>query len=360
MPALAVSAELKRRGAEVRFVGSKRPEDRKLVEAAGFPFIPISTGKFRRYFSLQTLVEPFRAYAGYRQSLKLIKAFRPDVVFAKGGYAAVPVVRAARRRRIPIVLHESDRVPGLANRIGARYAAAIAVSFPVDQVAIKSKAPVTFTGNPLRDGAAAGRASRAQQHLGLEARIPVVLVLGGSQGAKVLNEIVQDALPELLSEVQVIHQVGDRWAGQAAEVREGLPKELAARYYYRGFFGSELPDVLAAADLIVSRAGAGGLAEIAVNGKASVLVPLPSAAADHQRANAAVYEEAGASIVLDEEALGPDELARTIKKLLHDPTRRLRMGRAAKSLAKPHAAAEVADLVEQAGTATLKEKEPHG
>ena len=349
MPALAVSAELKRRGAEVRFVGSTRPEDRRLVEAAGFPFEAISTGKFRRYFSLQTLLEPFRTYAGYRQSLKIIKAFRPDVVFAKGGFAAVPVVRAAKRRGVPIVLHESDLVPGLANRIGARYAAAIAVSFPVDQMTWQAKCPVVFTGNPLRTGAAAGRAVRAQQALGLEARRPLVLVLGGSQGARQLNQIVQDALPELLPETQVVHQVGERWAPDAAAVRDGLPSELSERYQYRGFFGHELFDLLAAADLVVSRAGAGGLAEIAVNGQPSVLVPLPTAASDHQRANAEVFKRAGASVVLDEEKLAPAELAHTVKKLLHDPTRRLRMGRAAKSLAKPEAAAEVAELVRKVG-----------
>jgi UDP-N-acetylglucosamine--N-acetylmuramyl-(pentapeptide) pyrophosphoryl-undecaprenol N-acetylglucosamine transferase len=358
VPALAVSAELKKRGAEVRFVGSKRPEDRHLVEQAGFPFTAISTGKFRRYFSLQTLLEPFRAYAGYRQSLKLIKEFRPDVVFAKGGFAAVPVVRAAHRRKIPIVLHESDLVPGLANRIGARYAAAIAVSFPVDQVAFKANCPVVFTGNPLRSGAAAGRAGEGQRALGLDSRIPAVLVLGGSQGAKVLNQIVQDALPEILPEAQVVHQVGERWASDAAAATDGLPSELAGRYHYRGFFGHELFDLLAAADVVVSRAGAGGLAEIAVNGKASILVPLPSAASDHQRANAKVFDKAGAAIVLDEEKLQPDELARTIGKLLHDPTRRLRMGRAAKGLAKPQAAAEVAELVERAARGTLKES--HG
>lgn len=352
---MAVSAELKRRGAEVRFVGSKRPEDRQLAEAAGFPFTAISTGKFRRYFSLQTLLEPFRTYAGYRQSLKLIKEFRPDVVFAKGGFAAVPVMRAAHRRKVPIVLHESDLVPGLANRIGARYAAAVAVSFPVDQVAIKAKGPVVFTGNPLRSGVAAGRASQAQQALGLESNVPLVLILGGSQGAKVLNGIVQNALPEILPEAQVVHQVGDRWGAEAAAAAEGLPADQAKRYTHRGFFGHELFDLLAAADVVVSRAGAGGLAEIAVNGKASVLVPLPSAASDHQRANAAVFDRAGAAIVLDEEKLTPDELARTVKRLLHDPTRRLRMGRAAKSLAKPDAAAEVTDLVERAATGTLKE-----
>ena len=320
-----------------------------MVEAAGFPFEAISTGKLRRYFSLSTLLEPFRAYAGYRQSLKLIKTFQPDVVFAKGGFAAVPVVRAAKRRKIPIVVHESDVVPGLANRIGARSAAAIAVSFPPEHMTWRTKCPVVFTGNPLRADVLTGRADRALQQFGLEGRVPIVLVLGGSQGAKVLNQIVQDALPELLPETQVVHQVGERWAPAAAEAAAGLPSELAKRYRFKGFFGDELFGLLAAADLVVSRSGAGGLAEIAATGNASVLVPLPSAASDHQRANAAVFEAAKAAIVLDEDTLAASELARTIKRLLHDPTRRTRMARAAKSLAKPTAAADVAELVWRVG-----------
>lgn len=349
VPALAVSTELKRRGAEILFIGSQKPEDRKLAEAAGFPFEAVSAGKFRRYFSWRTLFEPFKSQAGYRQAKGIIERFKPDVVLAKGGYVAVPVIRAAKKLGIPIVLHESDVVPGLANKIGSRYAQVIAVSFPPEAMAWKTKVPQTLTGNPIGDAMTKGRVTQARQDFGLSGREPVLLVLGGSQGSVDVNEVVFAALPELLGEIQVVHQVGTRSEAAARSVQREFSDAQEARYHPQGYFDNteELPNLLATADLVVTRAGAGSLAGIAAAGKPSIIIPLPSSASNHQQANAAVFQQAGAALVLPQDGLTPGELARAIKRLLHDPTRRSRMARVAKALAHPNATKRVADLVEQ-------------
>jgi UDP-N-acetylglucosamine--N-acetylmuramyl-(pentapeptide) pyrophosphoryl-undecaprenol N-acetylglucosamine transferase len=352
VPALAVSEELKRRGAEVLFVGSRRADDRVLVKAAGLRFRAISAGRLHRYLTPRLLIEPFQALAGYWQAARLIRQFRPDVVFAKGGYVALPVMRAARRRKIPIVIHESDARPGLSNRIGARWAAAIAVSWPTEVMQWEAPRPLIYTGNPIRPEITRGKAERARKRFNLKPNLPMLLVVGGSQGSRAINRVVGRSLPKLLDELQVVHGVGDRLASEVAEATKGLPRDLVVRYHTRGYFGEAVADLYAAADLVVSRAGAGGLTEIAANGKPAIIIPLPSAASGHQEANAAVFEKAKAAVVLDQDRLTVAEFVRTVKRLIHDPTKRSRMGRQAKQMVQVDAAKRVADLVWQAGKET--------
>lgn len=345
IPALAVSAALKRRGAEVLVVGSRRAEDRELAEGAGFAFRAITAGKFRRYAALSTVLEPFRVVAGLFQSIGIISRFKPRIVFAKGGFVSLPVIWAARLRRIPVVIHESDTVPGLANRWGARHAKKIAVAWPTEQIEGLPNDKLVRTGNPLAAGVTKGKGAEAAARFKLAKQLPTVLALGGSQGSVPLNRLIVAALPELLSEGQVVHQVGERSAKEVAAWQQSLPAELRRRYHPQGYFGPELYDLYAVSDLVVARAGAGTLAELAATGNASILVPLPSAAGDHQRRNAAVFERAGAAVVLEQDALTPAELARQIKLLLHNSQRRTELGRAAKSLAVPDATEQVAGLV---------------
>lgn len=352
MPVLAVSAKLKRRGAKLLFIGSTKPADREAAEGAGLAFAAIQAGKLRRYFSLAHVTDPFRVLVGYRQARRIIQRFQPQVVFAKGGYVSLPVVRAAARLGVPVVIHESDVVPGLANRLAARSAAKIAVSWPVEQVQRAgrfSADKLVYTGNPIRDGVSQGTAERARKQFHFDAKLPTVLVLGGSQGSRAVNKLVRGALPNLLKEAQVIHQVGPRAAAEIAARVPGVPTELRKRYQARGFLGEEQFDVYAAADLVIARAGANTLAEIAAAGKPSILIPLPSAASDHQRANAKVFEQAGAAVVLEEAGLEPDRLARTVRQLLSDPAQRENMSRAARKLAKLDAAEKLAELVWRTG-----------
>jgi UDP-N-acetylglucosamine--N-acetylmuramyl-(pentapeptide) pyrophosphoryl-undecaprenol N-acetylglucosamine transferase len=343
MPALAVSAELKRRGAEVLFVGSTNPADRRRVKQAGFAFEAVDTGKLRRYFAMRTLLEPFRVLRGYRQSLRIVKRFKPDVLFAKGGFVSLPVARAAKRLKVPIVLHESDVVPGLANRMTEKWAAAVAVSFPPERMPWVPDSNLVLTGNPIPTGVTKGNPGRFRKRFDLRANVPTVLVLGGSQGSLSVNGLVSAALPELLPECQVVHQVGERWKDE--QYGRTVPAKLRKRYHAVASFAEDLFDAYAGADLIVSRAGAGGIADIAAVGKPAILIPLSSSASGHQEANAALLGEHRAALVLPEADLDAPTLARAVLKLLHDPTRRSRMGRAAKQLARPDAAAAVAKLV---------------
>lgn len=352
VPALAVSAKLKQRGATILFVGSKRAEERRLVEQAGYDFKVISAGKLRRYWSLHNFIDPFKLVRGYLQSRKILKEFAPDVVFAKGGYMAYPVMKAASRLGIPVVAHESDVVPGLANRLGARYAAAIAVSLPTDRVKGLPAEKLVYTGNPIRTELIQGKPDRAYEDFGLDANVPTALVQGGSQGSRVINELIWKALPLILDDAQVVHQVGEDAEQEAAAHKADLTTQQQRRYQPVAYL--ELrphADLYAAADLVVSRSGAGALAEIAGVGKASILIPHQRGGSGHQAENAKVFAETGAAIVLDEATLIAEELARQVKALLHNPQRLAEMGRSARTLARLDAAEKVADLVWSHGLA---------
>ena len=319
------------------------------MEEAGFTFQAISSGKLRRYASWQNLTDPFRVLAGYRQARRIIKQFKPDVVFAKGGYVTLPVVWAASRAKVPVVLHESDTVPGLANRRAAAKASSIAVAFPPETLTGLPKQKLVLTGNPLRDGVIKGSATRAQKQFKLDSKLPTLLILCGSQGSTAVNRLVWEALPDLLRDCQVVHQVGERNVADLEVATAPVPAALRDRYHPRGFFGEELFDLYAAADLVVARAGANGLGEIAATGLPSILIPLPSAAGDHQRRNAAVFADHHASLVLEEDVLTGELLNNAVKRLLKNQQRLAEMGRAARGLAQLDGTRRVAELVMQTG-----------
>lgn len=356
MPALAVSQALKRRGADIVYVGSRNPLDRRLVEEAGLPFRAITTGKLRRYFSWLNFVDPFKISWGFVQSLLLLRRYRPDVVFGKGGPPNVPIVKAAALLRIPVILHESDALASLSNRIAAKHAQSIAVSYPPEEMDGFPPEKMVFTGNPLLKEAQRGRAADARKRFRLEPGMPVLLVIGGSQGSVALNGFIKDVLPELLDEVQIVHQVGERSAQEFIEMRKKLLPERQRRYAAAGYFETRvLADLYAASDVIIGRAGAGVTGGIAAAGKPSILIPLPSTlSSDQQIKNAAYFERHGASVVFPQESVTPDELVRQVKILLHNPQRRAEMGRAARKLATLDADEKVADLIWELGN------RPHG
>lgn len=321
---------------------------------AGFTFQAISTGKWRRYSSWRNLSDPFRVWRGLWQSYRIIGRFRPAVIFGKGGPVSLPVVWAAKLRRVPVIIHESDVVPGLGNRLSDRVAAKIAVAWPPEQVRGLSRDKLVWTGNPLRDGVIKGKAAVAERRFKLDRHAPLVLILGGSQGSQTINEAVRGALSDLLTVAQVVHQVGPGPAKTFAATKEKLPEKLRERYHVKGFFGAELYDLYAATDLIVSRAGANAIAEIAAAGLPALLIPLPSAAGDHQRANAKAYAPE-AAVILYPEHLTSAELTRRVKQLLSDSQRRARMGRAARAKAKLDATDRLADLVWETGQGSRKQ-----
>jgi UDP-N-acetylglucosamine--N-acetylmuramyl-(pentapeptide) pyrophosphoryl-undecaprenol N-acetylglucosamine transferase len=301
------------------------PKGRFEVEAMtkeNIPTCTIATGKWRRYFSFKNFTDPFRIIIGCIQSIWRLYVFMPEAVFSKGGAASVPVVLAARILRIPVVLHDSDAVAGRANRFLSSFAERIAIAYPSARKYFPER-KTAVTGNPVREEILRGDADRAAMAYNLSRERQTLLVLGGSQGAHAINVALLKTLPDLLSrDVQVIHQSGD---GSYEAIKEAVashsePVPNVSRYILKPFFQvEELADAFALSTLVLSRAGAGSIAEIAAVKKPSILVPLPSAANDEQRMNAYDVAEIGGALVLEEANLGKNMLFENVLELLNHP-----------------------------------------
>jgi UDP-N-acetylglucosamine--N-acetylmuramyl-(pentapeptide) pyrophosphoryl-undecaprenol N-acetylglucosamine transferase len=351
LPAIAVVAELRNRGelADALWLGSETGVERRAAEAARIPFMAIPTGKLRRYLSLRNLTDAARVPLGILEARRQLRRFRPDVVLSTGGFVSVPAVIAAHGVA-PVVTHEQTAILGLANRINARFAAVLAISH--DQTAPVARAihrRVVVTGNPVREGISSGDRARGLAHLGFNPALPVVYVTGGSRGASAINRRIGELLPGILEHTQIIHQTGPAGANPDAatllEKRSALPETLRRRYRVAELIGDELPDVYAAADVVIGRAGAGTVAELAIAGIPAILIPLPGAGGDEQALNARVLGDAGGAIVLPQHEATPERLRSAMLGLLDDAARRDRMSAAARSVARPEAAARLADQV---------------
>lgn len=336
---------------ELLYVGVVTATDRVFLERASIPFRHIPSGKIRRYLqgAPLTLVDMlFRLPRGIFRALVVLFQLMPDVVFSKGGYGSVPVVLAAWLYRIPILLHESDLVPGLANRGLARFASTIAVSF---RAAEKDFPPakVFVAGTPLRTEFRSLPATPvARERLGLHDRKRVLFVTGGSQGAQALNTVVLALLPKLLTELQVLHQVGVANLPAIAEFARsdlGHLPDLADYHPVGTLAGDEMAAAFAAADLVVSRAGGTALAEIAAAGKPSLLIPLRSAAQGHQWENAYFFREHGAAVVLDETNLTPTLFLGALRRLLENESDLRLMAERVRTLHRPGAAEDLAEVI---------------
>lgn len=351
-PALAVAAELRDTyGAELLYIGDVNGLETRIVPPTGIPFAGISAGKLRRYLSLSLFTDLGRIPIGMAQARKLARDFRPDAAFTSGGYVSVPAGVAARMAGAPLVMHQQDVPPNLANRLLTPIATRISVSFPAS-LPYFPKAKTALLGNPVRaEVLAAARLDPAQARarLGLDPRIPVVLVTGGSQGARKLNQVVAAALPQLLRSCQVLHVSGEltfeATRAQAEQALAATP-ELGARYVLAPYLKTEMPDALAACDIALCRSGAATLTELAIVGRASVLVPLPPGfTGSPQAVNAAMFQQAGAALVIANNDLTPARAIDALMPLLGDANRRLQMALAARKLGRPDAAHELAALV---------------
>ena len=349
LPAVAVVEELRRRGqlGEAIWIGSRDGVEREAAANALIPFVAIPTGKLRRYLSLHNVTDAARIPVGIAAARQALRKFRPDVVLSTGGFVSVPTVIAARGVA-PVVTHEQTATVGLATRINARFANVLAVSFDrTKDEASRIHPKVVVTGNPVRPGLRDGDRSRGLSFLGFSRSLPVVYVTGGARGATPINERIADILPALLRHAQIVHQTGpasaNRDAATLAERQANLPDELRSRYRIFEFVREDLPDVYAAADLVVSRAGAGTIAELAFINLPAILIPLPGAGGDEQTRNARVLEEAGAAVVLPQHEATPERLLAEIVALLSDRLRLDGMANAAAIVARPDAAAQLAD-----------------
>lgn len=302
LPNLALLPLLAAEGWRAEYIGSAQGIEKGLVEERKIPFHAIPSGKLRRYFDLKNFTDPLRVIAGAFKAFLLIGRIKPRAVFSKGGFVTVPVAAAARLRGVPVILHESDLTPGLANRLCIPFASVVCASFP-QTLAHLPKDKAVLTGSPIRAELFSGDRARGLALLGFSAaKLPLLLVMGGSLGSRALNAAVRAALPELQKNWCVVHLCG----------KGGLDPAFADHPCYRQyeFLGKELPDVLAASDFVLSRAGAGALFELLALQKPHLLVPLSKAASrGDQIDNAASFAAQGFSRVLPEEELNPRRLA---------------------------------------------------
>ncbi len=348
-PGLAVATLLAERAIACAWIGSRDGIEASRAPEAGVPYFAIPTGKLRRYWAWRNVADLLvNVPAGVLAAVRLLRRLRPRVVFATGGFVALPVVLAAALARVPIVVHEQTAGPGLANRIAARFARRVAVAFP-DSAAHFMAAKVVVTGNPLRPELRGGSPARAAARFGLDPAVPVVYVTGGAQGAQRINRAVGEVLRPLTGQAQVIHQCGDNpVTGDRAwlEARRGeLPAVLARRYTVVPYVGPELADVYATAALVVSRAGAGTVNECCQLGLPALYIPLPGTRGDEQTANARLVERAGGAVVLPQPELTPQRLHAEVQALLADPRRLKEMGERARRLAVPDAAERLVALL---------------
>ena len=306
-PNIALLPSLKEAGYEVFYIGSYTGIEKQLIEDLEIPYYGISSGKLRRYKSLKNLSDPFRVLKGYFQARTLMRKIKPDIVFSKGGFVSVPVVLAAGHKRIPVIIHESDMTPGLANKIAMRSATKICCNFP-ETVKCLPENKAVLTGTPIRQELLSGDAREGLKFCGFNAAKPVILVIGGSLGSVAVNNAVRSILPELLKDFQVIHLCGKDKLDASLNGTEG--------YVQFEYIKDELPDLFAAADLIISRAGANAICEISALAKPNILIPLSAnASRGDQILNARSFERQGYSKVLEEESVNAQTLQSAIREV---------------------------------------------
>lgn len=309
-PNIALLPRLKELHYDIHYIGSYEGIEKELIEQFGIPYHGISSGKLRRYFSLKNFTDPFRIIKGLAEADKLIKTLKPDVIFSKGGFVSVPVVMAGKRRHVPTIIHESDMTPGLANKLSIPSATKVCCNFP-ETLEHLPKDKAVLTGSPIRQELLRGNKIAALDFCGLTSDKPVILIIGGSLGSVAVNNVVRAILPELLKDFQVIHLCGK------GKVDESL-KDLKG-YVQFEYIQNELKDIFALTDVIISRAGANAICEIAALRKPNLLIPLSaSASRGDQILNARSFERQGFSIVLEEEELTNEKLLSSIRKLYND------------------------------------------
>jgi UDP-N-acetylglucosamine--N-acetylmuramyl-(pentapeptide) pyrophosphoryl-undecaprenol N-acetylglucosamine transferase len=311
VPNLVLIDALKQERAIIGYVGSADGIEKTMVEAKGIAFHAVSCGKLRRYFSLKTVLAPFQIGLGMVQSFFLLWKLKPDVVFSKGGFVAFPVVVGAWLNRIPIVAHESDMSPGLANRLCFPFVNKICLTFDAAKNHFKTQDKIEVTGTPLREQLFEGIPSKGLALCGFNMDKPCLLVIGGSMGAQAINGCIRESLSQLLPTFQVIHVCGKGKMDASLDALEG--------YKQFEYVQDELADLFAAASLVISRSGANSLSEIVALNKPHVLIPLSARASrGDQIQNARYFQQLGISVVIQEEVLNNQTLLQAIEEVRHN------------------------------------------
>ena len=311
-PNIALLPRLKELGYDIQYIGSYTGFEKELIEPFGIPYHGISSGKLRRYFSVQNFTDPFRVLKGFREAHKLIRQLKPDVIFSKGGFVSVPVVLAGKRCKVPVIIHESDMTPGLANKIAIPSAAKVCCNFP-ETLKSLPEGKAVLTGSPIRQELLSGNKIAAMDMCHFTSDKPVILVIGGSLGAVAVNNAVREALPELLKDFQIIHLCGKGKMDESLKDVEG--------YCQFEYIKNELRNLFALADIVISRAGANAICELLALHKPNLLIPLSAnASRGDQILNARSFERQGFSLVLEEEQLTKETLLAAVKNLYENRT----------------------------------------
>lgn len=346
LPNLAIIDELSKiePGLNVSYIGLENGLEEKLVIARGVHFYGIPAGKLRRYLSLENITDVGRTLMGVAQAWRILRRIRPQLVFAKGGFVSVPVVAAARMLKIPVWLHESDFSPGLSNKICARFADKIFLSFP-ESVHFFPGRVTSVVGNPIRTKILDGTRQRGFALTGFSPKKPVVLIMGGSTGATALNMLVASTLQSLLRKAQVVHITGPGKEGVSPRL---LTRSQLAAYKSFSFLHDELADIYAIADVVVSRAGSGSIFEVLAWHRPFIAIPLPrSASRGDQIENARSCEAEGTAQVLDQDGLTPEHFVESVISLLEDEEARAKMIKAQKNMNVRESALTVAKAIHE-------------
>jgi UDP-N-acetylglucosamine--N-acetylmuramyl-(pentapeptide) pyrophosphoryl-undecaprenol N-acetylglucosamine transferase len=306
-PNLALIPSLEKNGFEVSYIGSKDGIEKEIIGKNDIPYFEISSGKLRRYFDLKNISDPFKVIKGIFEAKKILTEEKPDVVFSKGGFVAVPVVIAASMKGIPVVAHESDITPGLANKLSAPFCNKLCVTFRESLKYIKGGKGV-LTGSPIRDQIFDGSKLKGLEMCGFEGNKEVIFIMGGSLGSKIINDVIRENLKELLKTYDIIHICGKGNIDNSLKNLDG--------YVQFEYVNEELPNLMKAADYIISRAGANSIFEFLALKKPNLLIPLSKKASrGDQILNAKSFEKEGYSLVLEEEFINKDTFIGKINEL---------------------------------------------
>ena len=307
-PNIALFDSLQKDGYEIHYIGSYEGIEKGLIEDKKIPYYGISSGKFRRYRSWKNLTDPFRVLHGFFQARRLLGRIRPNVVFSKGGFVSVPVVMAAKTRHIPVIIHESDLTPGLANKLAIPSATKVCCNFP-ETLPYLPKEKAVLTGSPIRQELLHGNKQAAKDFCGFTDDLPILMVMGGSIGSVYINNAIRGCIDTLLTKYQIIHLCGKGNIDESLKDKKGY-----AQFEY---ISENLPDLFAAADLVVARAGANSICELLALHKPNILIPLSrNASRGDQILNANSFAKQGFSAVLEEEEVTSEKLMATIDDVM--------------------------------------------
>lgn len=307
-PNIALFDSLQKDGYEIHYIGSYEGIEKGLIENKKIPYYGISSGKFRRYRSWKNLTDPFRVLHGFFQARRLLGRIRPNVVFSKGGFVSVPVVMAAKTRHIPVIIHESDLTPGLANKLAMPSTTKVCCNFP-ETLPYLPKEKAVLTGSPIRQELLHGNKQAAKDFCGFTGDLPILMVMGGSIGSVYINNAIRGCIDTLLTKYQIIHLCGKGNIDESLKDKKGY-----AQFEY---ISENLPDLFAAADLVVARAGANSICELLALHKPNILIPLSrNASRGDQILNANSFAKQGFSAVLEEEEVTSEKLMATIDDVM--------------------------------------------